>query len=160
MGLQQQGAGIGPEPAGGGEEVLALDEPVHKGAVPQARARLASALAIPALSTRDGMAAAATVAVMSGIGSGRQALATMRATGGNDLAAITGRHARTKAVPAGAHELARLISALHGCLSAFRLSRPDRIASLARRPRHWCGTLASILEAARSPEQPRFGGGL
>ena len=46
--------------------------------------------------------------------SGREALAATRATGGDDLAAADGRHAGAETVATLAHDLAGLISPLHG----------------------------------------------
>ena len=60
--------------------------------------------------------------------SGRKALAATRATGGDDLAAADGGHARAKTVATLAHELGGLIGPLHGyapvCLGAST-GRPD-----------------------------------
>jgi len=85
----------------------------------------------------------------------------MGPAGSDDLAAIHRRHARTEAVPTLAHELARLVGALHGsCLRSFdgdiRYPEPFPSAeAFGARP-------ISIGYKARSqePEPPEFGLGL
>src|ERR1700722_20026995 len=59
----------------------------------------------------------------AGSESGGQALAAARPTSGDDLAAADRLHARPKAVPALANELARLIGPLHGQISKTSWSR-------------------------------------
>jgi hypothetical protein len=59
-------------------------------------------------------------------GSGAQALAATRATGGENLTATDGRQAGAEAVTALAHQFAGLISPLHGSFSADRAMMPDK----------------------------------
>jgi hypothetical protein len=61
---------------------------------------------------------------------GRQTLAALGAAPRDDIAAANGRHTGAEAVPALAHELARLISPLHDTFSIMvRRQKPPLIQS-------------------------------
>ncbi len=86
--LQNESCRRDLDPARGCDEIRSFPEALHRGRRP------------------DGAEWAA--------GSSAQTLATARAARSDDLAAALGRHAGAKAMPALAHELARLIGPFHG----------------------------------------------
>src|SRR5262245_42800517 len=88
--------------------------------------------------------------------SGTEALAPARPARGDDLAAAGGLHAGAKTVTALAHQLARLISPLHGLFSAGRCI--PLVAVYGRLARLRGGKGLPQPPACRGSPRPKSGG--